>query len=89
MTAKRILIVEDEKSIRDMVAFGLRRAGYDVREAEDCRGARACIADVRPDLPESLRRTVASALRQVSVSARPIASTSALDRTPSSIRRCA
>ena len=50
MTAKRILIVEDEKSIRDMVAFGLRRAGYDVREAEDCRGARACIADVRPDL---------------------------------------
>jgi len=27
MTAKRILIVEDEKAIRDMVAFGLRRAG--------------------------------------------------------------
>ncbi len=37
MTAKRILIVEDEKAIRDMVAFGLRRAGYEVREAEDCR----------------------------------------------------
>src|SRR6202795_1335037 len=50
MTAKRILIVEDEKSIRDMVAFGLRRAGYDVREAEDCREARARIVDVRPDL---------------------------------------
>ena len=31
MTAKRILIVEDEKAIRDMVAFGLRRAGYEVR----------------------------------------------------------
>ena len=29
MTAKRILIVEDEKAIRDMVAFGLRRAGYE------------------------------------------------------------
>ena len=28
MTAKRILIVEDEKAIRDMVAFGLRRAGF-------------------------------------------------------------
>jgi DNA-binding response OmpR family regulator len=41
MTAKRILIVEDEKAIRDMVAFGLRRAGYEVREAEDCREARA------------------------------------------------
>jgi two-component system phosphate regulon response regulator PhoB len=50
MTAKRILIVEDEKSIRDMVAFGLRRAGYEVREAEDCREARARIVDVRPDL---------------------------------------
>ena len=33
-----------------MVAFGLRRAGYDVREAEDCREARARIVDVRPDL---------------------------------------
>src|SRR3984893_7376663 len=50
MTAKRILIVEDEKSIRDMVAFGLRRAGYEGREAEDCREARARIVDVRPDL---------------------------------------
>ena len=50
MTAKRILIVEDEKAIRDMIAFGLRRAGYEVREAEDCREARARIVDVRPDL---------------------------------------
>jgi two-component system phosphate regulon response regulator PhoB len=50
MTAKRILIVEDEKAIRDMVAFGLRRAGYEVREAEDCREARAHIVDLRPDL---------------------------------------
>jgi two-component system, OmpR family, phosphate regulon response regulator PhoB len=31
MSARRILIVEDEKAIRDMIAFGLRRAGYDVR----------------------------------------------------------
>ena len=35
MSARRILIVEDEKPIRDMIAFGLRRAGYEVREAED------------------------------------------------------
>ena len=50
MTAKRILIVEDEKPIRDLVAFGLRRAGYEVREAEDCRDARASLVDQRPDL---------------------------------------
>jgi two-component system phosphate regulon response regulator PhoB len=50
MTGKQILIVEDEKPIRDMIAFGLRRAGFDVREAEDCAAARASIADLRPDL---------------------------------------
>jgi two-component system phosphate regulon response regulator PhoB len=47
---KHILIVEDEKPIRDMIAFGLRRAGYTVREAEDCSEARSRIADSRPDL---------------------------------------
>ena len=50
MAAKQILVVEDEKPIRDMIAFGLRRAGFDVREAEDCTAARASIADQRPDL---------------------------------------
>jgi two-component system phosphate regulon response regulator PhoB len=50
MTSKQILIVEDEKPIRDMIAFGLRRAGFDVREAENSSGARASIADHRPDL---------------------------------------
>ncbi len=50
MTAKQILIVEDEKPIRDMIAFGLRRAGYTVSEAEDCSEARSRIADSRPDL---------------------------------------
>ena len=50
MTGKQILIVEDEKPIRDMIAFGLKRAGFDVREAEDCSAARASIADSRPDL---------------------------------------
>jgi two-component system phosphate regulon response regulator PhoB len=50
MTGKQILIVEDEKPIRDMIAFGLRRAGFEVREAEDCSTARASIADHRPDL---------------------------------------
>jgi two-component system phosphate regulon response regulator PhoB len=50
MTGKQILIVEDEKPIREMIAFGLRRAGYDVAEAEDTAEARSRIADRRPDL---------------------------------------
>ena len=50
MSAKQILIVEDEKAIRDMIAFGLRRAGFDVLEAEDCRTARQKVADRLPDL---------------------------------------
>ena len=50
MTAKQILIVEDEKPIRDMIAFGLKRAGFEVREAEDCHSARVQLADRLPDL---------------------------------------
>jgi two-component system phosphate regulon response regulator PhoB len=50
MPAKVILIVEDEKAIRDMIAFGLRRAGFEIREAQDCRAARTEIAGRRPDL---------------------------------------
>ncbi len=50
MTAKQILIVEDEKPIRDMIAFGLKRAGFEVLEAEDCRTARTIMTDRRPDL---------------------------------------
>jgi two-component system phosphate regulon response regulator PhoB len=50
MTGKQILLVEDEKPIRDMIAFGLRRAGFEVAEAEDCAQARAKMADNRPDL---------------------------------------
>ncbi len=48
--AKHILIVEDEQPIREMIAFSLRRAGFDADEAADCRGALARIADRRPDL---------------------------------------
>jgi two-component system phosphate regulon response regulator PhoB len=50
MAGKQILIVEDEQPIREMIAFGLRRAGYDVSEAEDCIQARERIADRLPDL---------------------------------------
>ena len=50
MPPKQVLIVEDERPIREMIAFGLKRAGFDVREAEDSRAARAALADKRPDL---------------------------------------
>lgn len=50
MVAKQILIVEDERPIREMIAFGLRRSGFEVREAADVSEARASIADQRPDL---------------------------------------
>ena len=50
MSAKKVLIVEDEQAIREMIAFHLSRAGFDVLEAEDCRSARGLLADQRPDL---------------------------------------
>ena len=50
MAGKLILIVEDEPAIRQMIAFGLRRAGFEVREAVDYRQAREALADERPDL---------------------------------------
>ncbi len=45
-----ILIVEDERPVREMVAFGLRRAGFEIAEAGNCRDARSRIAERRPDL---------------------------------------
>ena len=50
MSARRILVVEDEAPIRQMIAFNLSRAGFEVEEAEDCTSARLRIADSRPDL---------------------------------------
>jgi two-component system phosphate regulon response regulator PhoB len=50
MSAKQILVVEDERPIREMIAFGLRRAGFEVREAADARTGREEVANRRPDL---------------------------------------
>ncbi|MBN8728426.1 MAG: phosphate regulon transcriptional regulator PhoB [Xanthomonadales bacterium] len=47
---KRILVVEDEDSIRDMVAFALRKAGMEAVHAADARAALGAIADAPPDL---------------------------------------
>ena len=49
-TTRRILVVEDEDAIREMIAFHLSRAGFEVDEAADCRRARELLADHRPDL---------------------------------------
>ena len=47
---KRILIVEDETAIRDMVAFALRKAGMDPIHAADARLAQSAIAERVPDM---------------------------------------
>jgi two-component system phosphate regulon response regulator PhoB len=50
MAETRILVVEDEPSIRDLIAFGLRRAGFQVVVAEHSQAALASLGDRRPDL---------------------------------------
>ena len=50
MAQVKVLIVEDEAPVRQMIAFNLGRAGFVVDEASDCATARARIADNRPDL---------------------------------------
>jgi two-component system phosphate regulon response regulator PhoB len=50
MSAKRILIIEDEQSVREMIGFVLNGAGYDIEEATDVREAQNQIAETLPDL---------------------------------------
>ena len=52
---KRILIVEDEPAIRDMVAFALRKGEYEPIHAGDAREAQAAIADRVPGNIQSSR----------------------------------
>jgi two-component system phosphate regulon response regulator PhoB len=47
---RKILVVDDERPIREMVGFALRRADFDPLEAADAREAQAVIADQAPDL---------------------------------------
>jgi len=47
---KRILIVEDEQPIREMVAFALGKAGFELVQAEDVQDAYEAIARQVPDL---------------------------------------
>ena len=50
MAAHKILIVEDEQPIREMLVFHLSRAGFETLEAADCRSARELLANERPDV---------------------------------------
>ena len=46
----RVLIVDDEPSIRQMVATLLSLEGFEVETAADGREALQCVADTEPDL---------------------------------------
>ncbi|HET9050162.1 MAG TPA: response regulator transcription factor [Candidatus Dormibacteraeota bacterium] len=48
--APRILVVDDEPSITDFIALGLRHEGFDVRTAPDGRAALKVVDEFRPQL---------------------------------------
>ncbi len=50
MQNKKILVIEDEASIRDMLRFALERVDFLVSVAADAPSARLRIAEARPDL---------------------------------------
>lgn len=50
MDKQRILVVEDDEAIRDMVVFNIERAGFEALVAGDCQQARVSIVEQRPDL---------------------------------------
>ena len=50
MTEKRVLVVEDEEPIRDLLSLRLGKAGYLVVPAANGAEARAAIADHHPDV---------------------------------------
>ena len=47
---KRVLTVDDSKTMRDMVAFSLRSAGFHVSAAEDGKQALALLATITVDV---------------------------------------
>lgn len=48
--AKRIMAVDDSRTMRDMVSFTLRKAGFEVLEAEDGQDALAKLEKTPVDL---------------------------------------
>jgi DNA-binding response OmpR family regulator len=45
----KILVVDDERSMRDLLRLGLEQQGYAVRDLPDGRGLETAIVDWRPD----------------------------------------
>ena len=50
MSSKKILVVEDEQAIREMIGFALRREGYEFLEAASVSEAEQLITSQRPDV---------------------------------------
>ncbi|MFC6670651.1 phosphate regulon transcriptional regulator PhoB [Marinobacterium aestuariivivens] len=48
--SKRVLIVDDEAPIREMIAVALEMAGYECLEADNARDAHEIVVDSTPDL---------------------------------------
>jgi len=49
-SGKRVLIVDDEAPIREMIAVALEMAGYDCMEADSAQTAHPMIIDRKPDM---------------------------------------
>lgn len=49
-STKKVLIVDDEAPIREMIAVALEMAGYECLEAENANQAHALIVDNKPDM---------------------------------------
>jgi len=50
MTAKRLLLVEDDRALADLVAFHFERAGYEVTRTGDGEEALILVDEVKPDI---------------------------------------
>src|ERR1700681_1419043 len=50
MATHRVLVVDDEANIAELVATALRYEGFDVHTAADGAGALAAVRDLAPDL---------------------------------------
>ncbi len=49
-SGRKILVVEDEPDIRELVRYNLEQAGFEVFESEDGEGALQMVDEVRPSL---------------------------------------
>lgn len=47
---KKVLIVDDEAPIREMIAVALEMAGYECMEASNCQDAHRIVVDQKPDM---------------------------------------